>query len=168
MQVSVCFVNWNHVKQLDLNNELVDALCERDDTENWIRYPKSWWSDSSIQFDAVVSVWRKILPLLTGGNSHAAKNSIGKLFGSPFPNELRNPMDHWFIAISPTTIQDIVNNLEMIDFDCVANLFDQHCDEFERQTLLSYDDDFVGYCRQWQGAMDESASLSLGLLGHYG
>jgi hypothetical protein len=154
MQINVSLTDWKETLDRANSGTLADDLAD-DNPCVWARAPESWRSDSSIQFMNFEEAYSFIAPHLSAENRKTADESIGALFRMDAIYELDSAMECWFMAISPNTIKNILNNLAGVDFAPFRKLYDQHCPESIKSGLTDddYQEDFYSYVIQWRDAL---------------
>jgi len=174
MQLSVELIEWQEAVARNIASTLHDDLAEINDgvePSTWVRSPEAWPSDSANQYTAVQVACVDIGKQLE--DDSCFRDSIGVIFSSDgLPFELDNPMECWFMAMSPDTIRNVARNFNSVNFNSMAEPFRQHCSSDTPFKLFDQDsdfeDDFFSYLIQWKQAIDESAARNWGLLAHCG
>ena len=176
MQLSIELIDWVEAVTRNnagtLHNDLVE-INDGFEPSSWVRSPAQWPSDSSIQYTSVQVACNDIKANLPNDNQEHFRNSIGILFnldGLSF--ELPNPMECWFMALAPITVQCVAQNFDSIDFETIRELFKQHCTSESPHKLFDdnadYENDFHSYLIQWKQAVDECSMRKWGILAHCG
>jgi hypothetical protein len=168
LQLSASLVDWPEITFRERSGPLPGDFCNIGMEEGWIEDPPDDWCNSSIIYQSIFTTWLKIRKDLDAENQKHANGSFDLLLGVDSPYELTYPMECWFLAISPTTVESVSAHLEAFNSSPLEKLFEKHCVESDLDYIESYQDGFYPYLMQWKAVVGTAKKMGWGILGHCG